>query len=177
MKQSRYQRVMINPQREERIMPRNLLSIVVSLMLLFSAGFAFSADEGGDEGKKELAKLQGTWTLVSSEIGGKKASEEHLKNGKIVYEGNKLTATLPNQSSETIIGEITKIDPTKNPKQFQFVRKNGPSAGKVLTAIYVFRGDDQFDFAFDPTGKVTVTDFVTKEGTGHVRNTWKRVKP
>lgn len=157
-------------------MRKNLLSVAVSLALLFCVGPAFSAEVGGDAAKKELAKLQGTWVLVSSEIGGKKASEDHVKNGKIVYEGNKLTVTVPNQSPETIVGEIVKIDPTKNPKEFQFVRKNGPSAGKVLTAIYAFHGDDAFDFAFDPAAKDVLKEFATKEGTGHVLNKWKRVK-
>jgi len=45
-----------------------------------------------------------------------------------------------------------------------------------LIAIYEFEGDDQYKFAFDPTGAVTLKEFTTKEGTGHVRNTWKRVK-
>jgi uncharacterized protein (TIGR03067 family) len=158
-------------------MRRAVLPIIIGLVLLFPVGSAFSADVGGDAANKELAKLQGTWVLVSSEIGGKKASDEHIKNGKIVYEGNKLTINAPNQSPETIVGEIVKIDPTKTPKEFQFIRKNGPSAGKVLTAIYTFHGDDQFDFAFDPAAKATLKEFVTKEGTGHVLNKWKRVKP
>ncbi len=158
-------------------MRRNLLLIAFSLLLLFSGGSAFSADVGGEDATKELAKFQGTWVLVSSEMDGKKATDEHVKNSKIVYEGNKITATVPNQTPETILAEIVKIDPTKNPKEFHFMRKNGPSAGKVLIATYAFQGDDQFDFAFDPAANVTLKEFVTKEGTGHVRNTWKRVKP
>jgi hypothetical protein len=58
-----------------------------------------------------------------------------------------------------------------------FIRKNGPNAGKTLIGIYEFEGDDQYKFAFDPAGATTLKDFVTKDGTGHVRNTWKRVKP
>ena len=115
--------------------------------------------------------------MTSGEIGGKKASDEHVKKSKVIHEGNKITLIVPNQTSETIVAEIVKLDPTKKPKQFQFVRKTGPSAGKMLTGIYVFRGNDQYDFAFDPAGKVILKEFVTKKGTGHVRNSWKRVEP
>jgi uncharacterized protein (TIGR03067 family) len=164
-------------EKEECIMRRNFLSIVLSLVLLAPVGSAFSADVGGEDATKELAKFQGTWVLVSSEIDGKKASDEHVKKSKIVYEGNKITATLPNQSPEPILAEVVKIDPGKNPKELHFLRKSGPSAGKVLIAAYAFQGDDQFDFIFDPAAIATLKEFVTKEGTGHVRNTWKRVKP
>ena len=157
-------------------MPRNFLAIALTILLLCPVGYAFSADVGGKDAQKELAKLQGAWVMTSGEIGGKKASDEHVKKSKIEYKGNKFTITVPNQTPETIVAEITKLDPTKKPKQFQFMRKNGPSAGKVLTGIYVFRGNDEYDFAFDPAGKVLLKEFKTKKGTGHVRNSWKRVK-
>jgi uncharacterized protein (TIGR03067 family) len=69
------------------------------------------------------------------------------------------------------------IDPSKSPKEMHLIRKNGPNAGNVLIGIYEFEGDDQYKFALDPTGAMTLEEFVTKEGTGHVRNTWKRIKP
>lgn len=159
-------------------MHRNVLALIAAgLLLLSPMGKALAADAGGDVNNKELEKFQGTWLMVSGEMGGKKASDEHVKKGKIVYEGKKFTLTVPNQTPETIVAEIVKLDPTKNPKEMHLVRKNGPSAGKTLVGIYAFRGDDQYDFALDPSGKTTLKEFATKEGTGHVRNLWKRVKP
>jgi uncharacterized protein (TIGR03067 family) len=145
-------------------------------MLLSPVGYAFGADVGGADAKKELDKFQGTWVMVSAEMDGKKAVDETVKKGEIVYDGNKMLITVPNQTPETIVAEIVKLDPTKNPKEMHFVRKNGPSAGKTLIGIYTFKGDDQYDFALDPAGKTTLKEFATKEGTGHVHNTWKRVK-
>jgi len=136
-----------------------------------------AAEIGGEEAKKELQKFQGTWVMVSGELDGKKAADEHAKQSKIVYEGNKIQIVVPNQTGETITADIVKINPTKNPKEMHFVRRNGPNAGKTLIGIYEFEKDDQYKFAFDPAGAVTLKEFVTKEGTGHVRNTWKRVKP
>ncbi len=151
--------------------------IAAALLLLGSIGSSFAAEVGGEDAKKELKKFQGTWVMVSGELGGKKAADEHVSRSKIVYEGDKLQIMVPNQTAETIVAEIVKIDPTKNPKEMHFIRKNGPNAGKTLIGIYEFEGDDQYKFAFDPAGATTLKDFVTKDGTGHVRNTWKRVKP
>jgi len=85
--------------------------------------------------------------------------------------------TSPHQSKETILFNIVKIDPTKSPKEFIWIRKTGPNAGKTIKGIYEFNGNDEFKFAFDPSGVTTPKEFATKEGTGYILNTWKRVKP
>ncbi|MGB9618300.1 MAG: TIGR03067 domain-containing protein [Desulfomonilaceae bacterium] len=126
---------------------------------------------------KELKTFQGTWIMVSGEMDGKKISDEHVNKSKIVYQGHKGQLTAPHQSNDTILFEVVKIDPTKSPKEFSFIRKTGPSAGKTITAIYEFDGNDQYKFAFDPTAVTTPKDFTTKEGTGYIRQTWKRSKP
>ncbi|MBI4964444.1 MAG: TIGR03067 domain-containing protein [Desulfomonile tiedjei] len=154
-----------------------IVFIAVSLLLLCPIGTLFAADVGGQDAEKELKKLQGTWVMVSGEMGGKKAADEHVKQSKIIYEGNKIQIVVPNQTGETIVADIVKIDPVKNPKEMHFIRKTGPNAGKTLIGIFEFEGDDQYKFAFDPTGSMTLKEFVTKDGTGHIRNTWKRVKP
>jgi uncharacterized protein (TIGR03067 family) len=151
--------------------------IAVTLLLLGATGLSFAAEVVGKDAKNELKKFQGTWVMVSGEMDGKKAADEHVSRSKIIYEGNKITVMVPNQTSEPIVAEIVKIDPTKNPKELHFVRKNGPSAGKTVIGIYEFEGNDQYKFAFDPAGVTTLKEFATKPGTGHVRNTWKRVKP
>jgi uncharacterized protein (TIGR03067 family) len=149
----------------------------VALLLLCSVGSPFAAGGGGADAEKELKKLQGTWVMVSGEIDGKKPADDHVNRSKIIYEGDKGIVVVPTQTPETIIFEIAKIDHTTNPKQMHVIRRSGPNAGKTLIGIYEFEGDDQYKFALDPTGTVTLKEFVTKEGTGHIRNTWKRVKP
>jgi uncharacterized protein (TIGR03067 family) len=151
--------------------------IAAALLLLWSVGAPFAAGVGGAEAEKELQKLQGTWVMVSGELDGKKAADEHVSRSKIIYEGDKGLLVVPNQTPETIIFEIVRIDHTKSPKEMHFIRRSGPNAGKTIIAIYEFEGDDQYKFAFDPTGIMTLKEFATKEGTGHIRNTWKRVKP
>jgi uncharacterized protein (TIGR03067 family) len=159
------------------MMRRNGVLIAVALLLLWSVGSSFAADVGGEDAKKELKKFEGTWAMVSGERDGTKIADEHVSGSKITFEGDHGKLVAPNQSAEAIVFDIVKIDPTKNPKQFHFIRKNGPLAGKTVMGIYEFQGDDQYSFAFDPTGAVIPTEFVTKAGTGHFRHTWKRVKP
>ncbi len=151
--------------------------MAVILFGLLSLGPLFAAGVGGPDAEKELQKLQGTWLMVSGELDGKKAADEHVRRSKIIYEGNKGLIVVPNQHPETIMFEIVKIDPTKKPKEMHVIRRDGPSAGKTSIAIYEFEGNDQYKFAFDPSATTTLKEFATKAGTGHVRNTWKRAKP
>ncbi len=151
--------------------------IAVAVLLLWPVGSSFAAGVQGAETQKELQKFQGTWVMVSGEKDGKKAADENVSHSKLIIESDKALVVVPDQTKETILLEIVKIDPSKNPKEYHFVRKNGPNAGKTMIGIYEFDGDDQFRFAFDPAGATTLKEFTTKEGTGHIRYTWKRVKP
>ncbi len=145
-------------------------------LLLWSVGPSFAAEMQGADAQKELQKFQGAWVLVSGEMDGKKVADEDVKKSKIKYDGTRVELVLPNQTSETVLSEIVKIDGTKNPKEVHKLRKNGPHAGKTVVAIYEFDGDDQYKIAFDPAGKAKLKEFATKQGTGHVWNTWKRAK-
>jgi uncharacterized protein (TIGR03067 family) len=167
----------IQKEGENRMMRWTTSLIGGIFLLLGSIGSLLAADVGGAEADKELKKFQGTWVMMSGELDGKKAADEHVKRGKIIYEGDRGLMVVPNQSPETIFLEIVKIDPSKNPKEMHVIRRSGPNAGKTLIGIYEFEGDDQYKFGLDPAGGATLKEFATKEGTGHVRNTWKRVKP
>ena len=153
-----------------------IMSLAAVLLLISFAGLATAADTLGDDAKAELKKLQGTWELVSGEVDGKKVADEDAKQSKITWNGNKVSLVTPHQSKEKILGTITKIDLTKNSKEMHWVRSNGPKAGTTMVAIYEFEGGDQYKICFDPSGKSSPKEFATKEGTGHIRHTWKRVK-
>jgi len=146
------------------------------LLLLGAGGALMAADPSEDEVKAELQKFQGTWVLVSGEMDGKKVAEEHVKQSKITFDGNKMMVDTPHQSTETIVATITKLDPTKTPKEMQWVRATGPNAGTTMIAIYEFEGADQYKIRFDPAGKAVPKEFGTTEGTGHIWHTWRRVK-
>jgi uncharacterized protein (TIGR03067 family) len=156
---------------------RSKAALLAAIFLIpWSVGFSLAADVAGPDADKELQKFRGTWVMISGETDGKPASDETVKKSKITYEGAKAELMIPDQWSETIITDILKVDPTKTPKEMQLTDRNGPKAGKPFTAIYEFTGDDNYRFAFDPTGKTTPKEFATKPGTGYIMNSWKRVK-
>lgn len=158
-------------------MPKNTSLFTVGLLALTLTVSAFVFPAFAADAAPQLDKFQGTWVLVSGERDGKKISDDHVNNSKITYKGNQGELTTPHQHNETIFFEIVKIDPDKSPKEFHLVRKSGPSAGKTIVGIYEFDGNDQFKFAFDPSATTTPKDFVSKEGSGFISHTWKRVKP
>lgn len=148
--------------------------ITVGLLLFCHAGAPLAADLQGDAAKKDFEKLQGTWILVSGEMDGSKVPDESASKSSIKYEGDKITVITPHQHGEPMIAEIVKLDATKSPKQMHFVRKNGPSAGKTIVAIYEFDGDNLYAFAFDPTGATTPKELAAKAKSGHIKHAWKR---
>ncbi len=158
-------------------MRTNTKLLAVGLVVLCSVVSPLISGAIGETADKELNKFQGTWVMVSGDWDGKKIADADVSKSKITYEGNKGQLIAPHQSKETIFFDIIKLDPSKSPKEFQFIRRTGPSAGKTIKAIYEFDGNDQFKFAFDPTAATTPKDFTAKAGTGQIRQTWKRVKP
>ncbi len=150
--------------------------LAATFLILWSVGFSFAAGLVGKDADKELQKFQGEWIMVAGERDGKPVTDEHVKQSKIVYEGKRIEIFVPRHKGEAIVADLLKIDPTKNPKELQFIRRNGPSAGETQIGIYEFVGNDQYKFAFDPRGKTILKEFATKPGTGYIMNTWKRVK-
>jgi len=147
------------------------------LCLLFAAtaGLLVAADAKEDEGQKELKRFEGTWVLVSGEKDGQKIADEHVKKSKIVWKGKEVSLDTPHQSKETIKGTTT-IDPTRKPREMDWVRSSGPDAGKTMHAIYEFMGDDQYRICFAPGEKERPKEFATRPGSGHILHVWKRVK-
>jgi uncharacterized protein (TIGR03067 family) len=144
------------------------------VLLAALAALLSAADARDDAAKKELKKLEGTWVLVSGEV-GKKLSAEHVKKGKIVWKGAEVTVHTPHQSKEPIKGTV-KVDPTKSPREMSWVRRTGPHAARTMLAIYEFKGDDQYRVCFAPPGKARPRAFTTKAGSGHMLHVWKRLK-
>jgi len=106
--------------------------VVTALTVL---GFASGQDT--DETKKELERLQGTWRVVSSQVGDEKASEDEIKKRKITVKGNTLIYQPSSGPKDKREGTI-KLDPRT--KAFD-LNVTFPEAGTML-AIYELKGDD-----------------------------------
>jgi uncharacterized protein (TIGR03067 family) len=122
-----------------------------------------------DAAKKDLAKFQGTWSLVSGEVKGEKMPEEIVNNATNVIEGNKHTVYVGNDS---IIGTHV-MDSTKTPKEIESTDTAGPFKGQKYLGIYQFENGVS-TVCFAAPGKDRTKEFTTKSGTGELMHVWKK---
>ena len=94
-----------------------------------------AAKEGGAKG--DLDKLQGTWLIVSMEMGGKKAPEDEVKGYTFVVKDDK--ATLSDGKGLTQEA-VLKLDPGKDPKEIDMAVDEG-GKNEVHKGIYKLEGD------------------------------------
>ena len=91
-----------------------------------------------DEAKKDLDKLQGSWRVVSSQVGDEKASADEVARRKVTVKGNVLTYDFGNERKEKREGTL-KLDPKTKSLDWT---ATFPEAGPTALAIYEVKGDD-----------------------------------
>jgi len=154
---------------------KNFVRVTV-VLLVWSVWTIAAPQAQGQIDDSELQRFQGTWVMIKAEMDGKKVHEAHVKQSRITFVGDKVELIAPHQHKDTIVASISKLDSTKNPKEMHWVRTVGPNAGTTMIAIYAFEGPDQYKICFDPAGSAAPKGFGTKAGSGHIWQTWKRVK-
>ena len=144
--------------------------VIAAVVLLAGSGCA-NADS-----QAELQKFQGDWVMVSAEMDGKAVGDADVQSSRITFAGDKVEMIAPHQHNGTIKASISRIDVTATPMQMHWVRSEGPNAGTTMMAVYEFEGPDQYRISFDPAGATVPKEFRTAAGSGHIRQTWRRVK-
>jgi len=148
------------------------MKLIQKLLLIALATLSISlARAAEDEAvKKDLAQLQGEWTMVSASADGQSMSEDMLKQMKRVCKGDEITVTMGDQVF--LKAKIT-IDPSKKPKTIDYDMTEGFSKGKKQLGIYELNGDT-FKACFNSPGAERPTEF--KAGDGLTLSEWKRKK-
>jgi uncharacterized protein (TIGR03067 family) len=144
---------------------RATVSVIAVLALVGAAG-AQNANE------KEMAQLEGEWSMVSGEANGLSMPEATVKTGKRVAKDGETTITLGGQ---VYFKAKFSIDSTKKPKAIDYTMTEGPTKGKTHLGIYELDGDT-VKFCFAAPGKDRPTDFTAKEGSERTLSVWKRDK-
>lgn len=135
-------------------------------------GSLFAANAQSSDASKDLEALQGTWRLVSGEIGGRKMTAEELSQAKLVFKGDRYTVR--RGSGPTVTG-TAKLNSTKNSKTIDITDDDGPYKGKTLLGIYAVKGDELKE-CFAPPGEARPAKFATQAGTSQFLHVWKRAK-
>ncbi|HEY2952855.1 MAG TPA: TIGR03067 domain-containing protein [Verrucomicrobiae bacterium] len=128
--------------------------------------------EDSEAAKKDLALLQGQWSMVSGSADGQPMPDEMRKQMKRVCKGDETTTTMAGQIY--IKAKIT-LDPSKKPKTIDYEMTDGFTKGKTQLGIYEVDGDT-FKSCFAKPGAERPTDFTSKPGDGRTLSVWKREK-
>lgn len=135
-------------------------------------GKAKAEEPKKDAVKKELDKLEGSWTLVSLESKGKKTPEDDVKRYHLTIKGDQWTIEYPGGKDKLTI----QIDPGKDPKTIDFTFK-APSATVRSRGIYTLGsstdGDTLTLCRVDQKGLPRPKEFKTTESTTMLF-VWKR---
>src|SRR5215216_2242606 len=134
--------------------------------------FALAGTAAAQDAKKEMAQLEGEWTMESGEIDGQAMPEEMRKTAKRVVKDGETTVTIGGQ---LFMKAKFTIDPAKKPKAIDYTMTGGPTEGKTQLGIYELDGDT-VKFCFAAPGKDRPTDFTAKEGSHRTLSVWKRDK-
>jgi uncharacterized protein (TIGR03067 family) len=120
--------------------------------------------------KTDLARMQGTWQLVSAMEDGKPLPHDKVKETSIVVEGD--TFRFPRLAEDgTSSAGTFKLDATKTPKEMDSM-----SAEKeVVLGIYEM-GGDSYKVCFSPAGKSRPSEFASAPGNHQILQFWERQK-
>jgi uncharacterized protein (TIGR03067 family) len=150
-----------------------------AFFLLLGVGLLFAANTvvTSAEPKTDLDKLQGSWLTVALVYDGKALFDEKnppmVEPAKLAYDGSKW---MVKADGKTIAFGITKLDPTKKPKEIDVFDESGTKNEKTKLGIYELDGDT-FKYCLAPAGKPRPTEFVSKPGSEHSLIISKREKP
>jgi uncharacterized protein (TIGR03067 family) len=121
--------------------------------------------------QEELAKLQGTWIVVSTTALGKTLTEKDLGDGppiKMVIDGDKYT--------DRFTGTFT-IDPTQSPKWFdRFPPADATLGSRQQFGIYEFDGDHLKICTAVPSLPERPKTFDPADNPGHLLFVYKKAK-
>jgi uncharacterized protein (TIGR03067 family) len=147
---------------------KKIKKLLLVALAAITISLAIAADD--EAIKKDLAQLQGEWTMVSGSADGQPMPEEMRKEIKRLCKGDELTVMM---GERVFLKAKFTIDPTKKPKTIDYDMTEGFTKGKKQLGIYELNGDT-FKACFNSPGAERPTEF--KAGDGLTLSEWKRKK-
>ena len=148
-------------------------TIRIALLIGIAAVTVSSAGAQENEAvNKDLAQLQGEWSMVSGSADGQPMPDLLLKQMKRVCKGDEAAVTMAGQIY--IKAKVT-IDPSKKPKTIDYQMTDGFTKGKKQLGIYEVDGES-FKSCFGKPGAERPIDFTSQPGDGRTLSVWQREK-
>jgi uncharacterized protein (TIGR03067 family) len=140
-------------------------AVVLFLVVAATRAMAATADAPDQAAKRELTNLQGTWTVVYSEVNGERRRDlEEVKKMRLTIKEDKWTLEYYNNVKDKHVATL-KLEPTQKPKAVDFKFSEGLLTGETLLAIYELKGDD-LKFCFADESRLRPKNFDSREGIG-----------
>jgi uncharacterized protein (TIGR03067 family) len=135
--------------------------------------FPLCGATAGDDSQKELKRLEGTWEAVAEVVDGTEQVVRKGKGHRLIFQGDVYTL----QAGGKALGKgNVKVDPSKKPHTLDLIPSDGNSPGKVIPCLYEWKGDE-LRVCMGRIGQPRPTGMESKEGSKHILNTYRRVKP
>ena len=142
------------------------------LIGLTCAAISLAGAEDNPAIKKDMAQLQGEWSMVSGTADGQPMPDEMRKQMKRVCKGDEITVTAGGQ---LFLKAKVTIDPSRKPKTIDYEMTEGFTKGKKQLGIYELDGDT-FKSCFGAPGAERPKDFTSQPGDMRTSSVWKREK-
>jgi uncharacterized protein (TIGR03067 family) len=139
---------------------------VIAVLVLVGAASA------QNDFRKEMAQLEGEWSMVSGRANGIAMPEATVNSGKRVATDGETTITFGGQ---LYFKARFSIDPAKKPKSIDYMMTDGPTKGRTHLGIYELDGDT-VRFCFAAPGTDRPTDFTAEAGSQRTLSVWTRQK-
>lgn len=123
---------------------------------------------------KELKALGGVWVMQVMEVDGGKI-EGSAGGGGIQFslDGNKYVS----QAGQNVVEQGTiAVDPSKSPAAIDLMANTGGEKGKILSGIYLLRGDSLLICLASPSA-ARPTEFSAQKGDNRILILYKRARP
>jgi uncharacterized protein (TIGR03067 family) len=146
------------------------LGLTIVVATAFTAIAAHAEDNAAV--KKDLARLQGEWSMQSATADGLELPEAMRSGFKRICKDNELTVK---NGDQLIMRAKITIDPSKTPKTIDYDVVEGPTKGKKHLGIYEFDGDT-LKSCFAAPDMERPTDFTSKQGEKRTLSVWKHEK-
>ncbi len=143
---------------------------VAFLLGLVAVTVSPSLAEEKEAVKKDMAALQGEWSMVSGSADGQPMPDEMRKQMKRICKGDEATTMM---GTQVFLKAKIVIDPSKKPKTIDYQMTEGFTKGKRQLGIYEVDGDT-FKSCFGKPGAERPADFTSKPGDGRTLSVWRR---